>query len=214
MIITTTNNIEGLNIRKYLGIVSGTEIYLVGGFIGGGLVNQEGLYTNALRLAIGRMEEKARELGADAIVGVSTNFTSPGGLNSMIVAVTGTAVLTEARAKVLEAEARARQEAEDKAHREAEAARLWEQEHHREQLRRLASIPEGVSPVRVFLQQAETCSKASEVLALWEAAKIESDSMDKKIRSCARMEKLYGSAAGNVPKLLEELRSLMEGTGE
>jgi uncharacterized protein YbjQ (UPF0145 family) len=40
------------------------------------------------------MEKKARSLGADAIIGVSTNFTSPGGLNSMILVITGTAVLT------------------------------------------------------------------------------------------------------------------------
>lgn len=94
MIITTTDNIADRKIRKYLGIVSGTDIYLVGGAFGGGLANQEELYSTALKKAMDKMEKKARSLGADAIIGVSANFTSPGGLNSMILVITGTAVLT------------------------------------------------------------------------------------------------------------------------
>ena len=209
MIITTTNNIEGLNIRKYLGVVSGTEIYLVGGSIGGGLVNQEGLYTNALKRAMDRMEEKARNLGADAIVGVSTNFTSPGGLNSMIVAVTGTAVMTDIRQKALEEEALARQKEED-ARRAEEEAKHQEQERRREQYRKLSAS--GADSLQVFLCQAEDCTKVSEVLTLWENTAVEpgplTEAMDKKIRSSARMEKLYGAAAGNISGLLAELRNL------
>lgn len=209
MIITTTNNIEGLNIRKYLGIVSGTEIYLVGGMIGGGLVNQEGLYTNALKRAMDRMEEKARNLGADAIVGVSSNFTSPGGLNSMIVAVTGTAVMTDIRQKALEEEALARKKEED-ARRAEEEAKHQEQERRWEQYRKLSAS--GADSLQVFLRQAEDCAKVSEVLTLWENTAVEpgplTEAMDKKIRSSARMEKLYGAAAGNISGLLTELRNL------
>ena len=94
MIITTTDNIADRKIRKYFGIVSGTDIYLVGGVLGGGLANQEELYSSAFRKAMDKMTQKAKSFGADAIVGVSTSFTSPGGLNSMILVVTGTAVLT------------------------------------------------------------------------------------------------------------------------
>lgn len=99
MIITTTDNIADRKIRKYFGVVSGTDIYLVGGAFGGGLANQEELYSSALRKAMDKMEQKAKKLGADAVIGVSTNFTSPGGLNSMILVVTGTAVLTGGAAK-------------------------------------------------------------------------------------------------------------------
>lgn len=99
MIITTTDNIADRKIRKYLGIVSGTAIYQVGGLIGGGLANQEDLYSAAQRKAMEKMEQKAAKLGADAIIGVSTNFTSPGGLNSMILVITGTAVITGGAAK-------------------------------------------------------------------------------------------------------------------
>ena len=93
MIITTTNSIENSKITKYLGVVSGTDIYLVGGLFGGGLANQEHLYTPALNNAIEKMRQKAAALGANAIVGVSTNIASPGDLNNIIVVATGTAVV-------------------------------------------------------------------------------------------------------------------------
>ncbi len=94
MIITTTDSIADRKIKKYLGIVSGTDIYLVVGMLGGA-ANQETLYSVALKEAIDKMVKKADKLGADAIIGVTVNYTSPGGLNSMILAVTGTAVLTD-----------------------------------------------------------------------------------------------------------------------
>lgn len=95
MIISTTNCIENNKINDYLGVVSGTDIYLVGGILGGGLANQEKLYTQALNNAIEKMERKARDLGANAIVGVSTNIVSPGNLNNIIVIATGTAVVLQ-----------------------------------------------------------------------------------------------------------------------
>lgn len=95
IIITTAGNVADRKIRKYLGIVSGTDIYLVGGLVGGGLATQESLYERALKNAISTMSKRAESLGADAVIGVSVSFTSPGGLNYMILALTGTAVLTD-----------------------------------------------------------------------------------------------------------------------
>lgn len=92
MIISTTNSLENAKITNYLGIVSGTDIYLVGGLLGGGLANQELLYTRALNNAINNMTAKAVAKRADAIVGFSTNIVSPGNLNNIIVIATGTAV--------------------------------------------------------------------------------------------------------------------------
>ena len=43
MLKTTTENIEGKKIENYLGVVSGTDIYLAGGVLGGGMANQEKL---------------------------------------------------------------------------------------------------------------------------------------------------------------------------
>lgn len=92
MIITTTANIEGKSIASYLGTVYGTDIYLVGGLIGGGFANQENLFGNAMSTALSHLEQRARSMGAHAVIGLQTSFTAPGGANSMILALTGTAV--------------------------------------------------------------------------------------------------------------------------
>ena len=93
MILTTTPSVEGKSIKKYLGIVTGTDIYLVGGLIGGGLANQESLFGSAYKTACNRMKAKAS--GADAIVNVQIQACSPGNLNNIMVIVTGTAVMLE-----------------------------------------------------------------------------------------------------------------------
>ena len=98
MILTTTNNIKGYNITDYIGIVAGTDIYLVGGVFGGGITNQENLYTEALSKATIHLKQNAEVMGANAIIGISVNVTSPGGANHMIVVVTGTAVKIKAEA--------------------------------------------------------------------------------------------------------------------
>ncbi len=98
MILTTTESIEGYVVDKYLGLVSGTDIYLVGGLIGGGLANQEGLFGSALSKATSHLTSNASALGADAVIGIKQSFAAPGGVNSMILVLTGTAVkLTEAK---------------------------------------------------------------------------------------------------------------------
>ena len=61
--ITTTDSFENKEIEKYLGTVSGTDIYLVGGVLGGGLANQEKLFGTAFTAAKSRMLEKARLRG-------------------------------------------------------------------------------------------------------------------------------------------------------
>lgn len=91
MILTTTPSVEGKTIKKYLGVVTGTDIYLVGGLIGGGLANQENLFGSAYKNACEKM--KAKMPNADAIVNIQVQVASPGNLNNIIVIVTGTAVL-------------------------------------------------------------------------------------------------------------------------
>lgn len=96
MLLTTTNNIEGKEIKEYLGLVYGTDIYLIGGLFGGGLANQENLFGLALQEATKKLVAKATALGADAVVGMQSNFTAPGSTNHMILTVIGTAVKTSA----------------------------------------------------------------------------------------------------------------------
>ncbi len=90
MILTTTPSVEGKTIKKYLGVITGTDIYLVGGLIGGGLANQENLFGTAYQNACEKM--KAKKPKADAIVNIQVQVASPGNLNNIIVIVTGTAV--------------------------------------------------------------------------------------------------------------------------
>ena len=51
MIISTTDSIKNSKTTNYPGVVSGTDIYIVGGLFGGGLANQKKLYTSALNNA-------------------------------------------------------------------------------------------------------------------------------------------------------------------
>lgn len=90
--ITTTETFTNGEIEKYLGVVSGTDIYLIGGLVGGGLANQENLVDSALVKAKHRMMRKALMLGANAVVGASFSLSTSGNTNMIILAITGTAV--------------------------------------------------------------------------------------------------------------------------
>ena len=92
MLLTTTPNVEGKQIKEYLGLVAGTDIYLVGGLLGGGLANQEKLFGVAFDNACTKMRNKAALKKADAVVGINYTVSSPGTAANIIVTVTGTAV--------------------------------------------------------------------------------------------------------------------------
>lgn len=95
MIVTTTPKIEGKQIYEHLGIVTGVYSYLVGGILGEGLLVADGYFNTTYKKAEEKMIEKAKELGADAIVGVQ--FTSLGmdtPSRSMFITLIGTAVKT------------------------------------------------------------------------------------------------------------------------
>ena len=103
MIVTTTPSIEGKRIVEYLGPVAGEAVFganifrdlfasirdVVGGRAGG--------YQKVLRdgrtSAFEDMIEEARDMGANAIVGVDIDYESLGETNSMLmVSCNGTAV--------------------------------------------------------------------------------------------------------------------------
>lgn len=101
MIVSTTSTLQGKEIEEYLDIVSGEVImganvvrdFLAGitDIIGG----RSGTYENKLaegrEVAIREMKDKARSLGANAVIGVDLDFeTLREGM--MMVIATGTAV--------------------------------------------------------------------------------------------------------------------------
>lgn len=103
MIITTTPNIEGRQVTQYLGIVNGEVIsginfirdFAAGltNFFGGRSASYETELIEARRRALEEMEIQARNMGADAVVGVDIDFEVLGADGSMLMVVaTGTAV--------------------------------------------------------------------------------------------------------------------------
>ena len=103
MILTTTNNIEGKTIRDYCGLVTGEAIIGTNVFqdffanvrdiVGGRSAAYERELKKARALAIDEIEAAARELGADAVVGIDLDYEVVGPDGSMMmVSVNGTAV--------------------------------------------------------------------------------------------------------------------------
>ena len=104
MIITTTPQIEGRPIREYKGVVTGETIIganfvkdffaSIRDVIGG----RSGSYEKVLRevkdTSMEEMQQRAQQLGANAIVGIDIDYETIGQNNSMLmVAVSGTAVV-------------------------------------------------------------------------------------------------------------------------
>jgi uncharacterized protein YbjQ (UPF0145 family) len=103
MIVTTTQTVEGRRVIEYRGIVTGEAILganifrdLFAGIrdiVGG----RSGAYEKALReareMALAEMEQEARRLGGDAIVGVDLDYEVVGKDSGMLmVSASGTAV--------------------------------------------------------------------------------------------------------------------------
>jgi uncharacterized protein YbjQ (UPF0145 family) len=106
MILTTTNMIEGHQITEYKGVVTGEAILGTNIFrdffagirdiVGG----RSGSYEKALReareIAIGEMQDEARKLGANGVVGIDLdyeNITAGSNSSMLMVSATGTAVI-------------------------------------------------------------------------------------------------------------------------
>jgi len=106
MLITTTQNVEGKKIVKYIGLVSGETIIganffkdIFAGirdFIGGRSSSYEKVLREAKDTAIFEMQQYAASVGANAVVGVDLDYETVGNGGSMLmVTVTGTAVVIE-----------------------------------------------------------------------------------------------------------------------
>lgn len=103
MLLTTTSVIEGQPVREYLGVVTGETIiganvfkdFLAGmrDFFGGRSGSYEKVLREAKDTSLREMEERARNIGANTIVGIDIDYETIGEGNSMImVSCSGTAV--------------------------------------------------------------------------------------------------------------------------
>ncbi len=106
MIVTTTPSIDGKRIVEYKGIVFGEVISGVNfikdfaaglsNFFGGRSGSYEEELINARQNALREMEQRAHDLGANAVVGVDIDYEVLGANNGMLmVTASGTAVVCQ-----------------------------------------------------------------------------------------------------------------------
>jgi uncharacterized protein YbjQ (UPF0145 family) len=101
MIMTTTPLIEGKPVQEYLGIVTGEAIMganivrdlfaTVTDIVGGRSGAYEAKLTDARRVALREMADDARQLGANAIIGIDLDYEVVRE-GMLMVTVSGTAV--------------------------------------------------------------------------------------------------------------------------
>lgn len=106
MIITTTPSVDGTKISQYLGIVCGEVISGVNfvkdfaagltNIFGGRSGSYEEELVGAREQALKELEERAEDLGANAVVGVDVDYEVLGQSGNMLmVSASGTAVILE-----------------------------------------------------------------------------------------------------------------------
>jgi uncharacterized protein YbjQ (UPF0145 family) len=106
MVVTTTPGIEGRKIVKYCGVVAGEAILGANVFkdlfasvrdiVGGRSATYEKELQRAREIALAELEERAGQLGANAVVGVDLDYEVLGQGNSMLmVSASGTAVVVD-----------------------------------------------------------------------------------------------------------------------
>ncbi len=106
MIVTTTPHIEGKRVIRYCGVIAGEAILganifkdLFAGIrdiVGGRSATYEQELQRARTIALKEIEERAIELGANAVIGVDVDYETFGKTNGMLmVSISGTAVVIE-----------------------------------------------------------------------------------------------------------------------
>ena len=104
MILTTTPNIDGYQIREYKGVVTGETIiganilkdFMAGirDIVGGRANAYEQVLREAKDTSMMEMIQRAQAMGANAIVGIDIDYETIGEASSMLmVATSGTAVV-------------------------------------------------------------------------------------------------------------------------
>lgn len=103
MIVTTTGNVDGRKVVEYKGIVFGEVVSGINflkdmgagfrNFLGGRSQGYEQELMSTRDEAIKEMEERARAIGADAVIGMKMDYEVLGANNGMLmVTCSGTAV--------------------------------------------------------------------------------------------------------------------------
>ena len=106
MLVTTTSTLQGKQISRYLGIVSGETIIGANVFrdffagirdiVGGRSGSYEEVLRQAKDTALKEMQQQAMAMGGNAVIGVDLDYETVGSNGSMLmVTASGTAVVVE-----------------------------------------------------------------------------------------------------------------------
>ena len=106
MLVTTTSTLQGKQITRYLGIVSGETIIGANVFrdffagirdiVGGRSGSYEEVLRQAKDTALKEMQQQAMAMGANAVIGVDLDYETVGSNGSMLmVTASGPAVVME-----------------------------------------------------------------------------------------------------------------------
>jgi uncharacterized protein YbjQ (UPF0145 family) len=105
MILTTTPIIQGHEVREYKGVVAGETIIAanvlkdvmanIRDFFGGRSSSYEKVLIEGREAAMRELEERARQMGANAVVGIHIEYGSVNQGTMLMIAATGTAVVIE-----------------------------------------------------------------------------------------------------------------------
>lgn len=106
MLVTTTSSLQGKQITRYLGIVSGETIIGANVFrdffagirdiVGGRSGSYEEVLRQAKDTALKEMQQQAAAMGANAVIAVDLDYETVGSNGSMLmVTASGTAVVVE-----------------------------------------------------------------------------------------------------------------------
>ncbi|WP_199247479.1 YbjQ family protein [[Phormidium] sp. ETS-05] len=105
MILTTTDVIQGATVQSYLGVVTAEVVYGsnalrdffagIRDIIGGRTGSYEEVFRKGQQDALAELEQRARQMGADAVVGIeidtgTINVDAKGAL--LLITATGTAI--------------------------------------------------------------------------------------------------------------------------
>jgi uncharacterized protein YbjQ (UPF0145 family) len=104
MLLSTTSRIEGRPVSQYLGVVTGEAIIganvfrdmfaTVRDIVGGRSATYEKGLAEARETAMSEMQQRAQQLGANAVIGIDLDYEVLGQNNGMLmVSVSGTAVV-------------------------------------------------------------------------------------------------------------------------
>ena len=104
MLISTTSVLDGKPVNRYLGVVTGEAIIganifrdmfaAVRDIVGGRSATYERALAEARETALNEMQQRAQELGANAVIGVDLDYEVLGqGTSMLMVTASGTAVV-------------------------------------------------------------------------------------------------------------------------